>query len=459
MNFSDWITIVSILLAVLIAVFKFDEWEIIWLKQLKKYFLFPLLFLFISGLSSYFQTNTHPSWIEFFWITSGLQSGVWSIIWLLFFFVSTFFCWRKFSNAKPSPELINKYLDYIDTYEPSRFSSLFRKYERYFFNSNDEHAWFPYEILLTNKKWWSIVPSYFKEVVFENPNRFHIMKREVLKSLLFAQLDDIPHSQLTNELEAQNNGVVLSKETPILNIFLSSPYYIEISRDSNILLQTIDEIADEYFNSIEFKEKDKINFLLNPSKKSLSQVAPKSLTLFYYIQFIDCYWYQVINLKAKVSGFFFYLTWTEKLLEAAPVYITKNNCESLPNLYVVAVNKMLSNISNWIGLFESENHIELSWAAEHFIKLNQEILSCIEDRYLDKIPEDWFVTKSKSFLIRMIDCRNIFQDRFNPNFNDKLRGLSKLNTAFEKLTDENFYLEKEKQNLGYQWLKNILSIE
>src|SRR5690554_5139254 len=109
MSFSDWITIVSILLAVLIAVFKFDEWEIIHLRQIEKYLLLPIIFLIFSGLSAYFQTNPHPNWIDFLWVNNGLQSGFSSVIWLLFFFTSTVFYWRKFTNAKPSHELVKKY--------------------------------------------------------------------------------------------------------------------------------------------------------------------------------------------------------------------------------------------------------------------------------------------------------------------------------------------------------------
>lgn len=145
------------------------------------------------------------------------------------------------------------------------------------------------------------------------------------------------------------------------------------------------------------------------------------------------------------------------LLDAAPEFNSKNKGETLSNLYLCAVDRMFSNISNWIRLLKSDNHTKLGWAAEHFIELNRWILFSIEDKYFNKIPKDWFLTKIKSSLHSIIDCRNIFNDSFEPNFKNHLLSSSIINSAFEKLTDEDFYLEKEQQNPGYQWLKNIIN--
>jgi len=455
MSFSDWITMISILLAVLLAIFKYDEWEIIKLKSFKKYIKLPLLFLFLSGSAAYFQTNSHPQWLDFLWINCCFQSGFWAIIWVFLFFVFSYIGWKKFTNASPSHDLIKKYDDYLDLYEPSKFSSLFRKYERYFFNSKDKDAWGQYELILTNKKWWLISPNHFKEILFENPDRFHDMNSDVLKSLLFSQLSSIPNSQLAKELEAQENGVKLSEDTPILNIFLSSSNYIEESLDKNILLSPIRENAEEYFTSLQFNKKDKDVFILKPSENANKQVAPKSLIPFYFIQIIDCYWHQVFIIKKGVKGFNFYSIWTEKILGAAPEIVNNENSEPLPNLYLCAVDRMLSNIHKWIGCLKSNNYSEPKWkdAAKHFTNLKYRIL-CEINNYINKVPKQWLVTEIKHFFGEMITCKNIFNNNFDPDFDDCNINADFIEQAFNELTNEDYYSESEQQDSGYKWLKS-----
>ena len=456
MSFSDWATIISILLAVLIAVFKYDEWEIIRLRRFEKYIWLPLILVFLSGLSAYFQTNLHPTWLDFLWINQGFQSGFWAIIWIFLFFVCGWICWIKFTNAKPSYELIKKYCDYLDTYEPSKFSSLFRKYERYFFRSEDENAWVHYQLILSNKKWWLIAPSHFREMVYRAPNRFYEMDFKVLKSLLFSQISNIPHSQITRELETQWNGNYLSEKTPILNIFLSRPYYIEKSRERNILLPLIKEVAEEYFSSIQFSEGDKPIFLLKPSGNSYNQVAPKSLIPFYFIQIIDCYWHQVFTTKAQVSGFFFYSAWTAIFLEVAPEISDNKKSETLPNLYICAVERMLSNINGWIGFNKGENYSEFGWATVHFTELKRWILFIIQDKHLNKVPQEWFLNEIKHSFKELIDCRNAYNEAFVPNFNGRTLNPFFINTAFNALTNEDYCRYDEQQDPGYLWLKSII---
>ncbi|HNV52052.1 MAG TPA: hypothetical protein PK784_03900 [Tenuifilaceae bacterium] len=454
MSFSDWITVISILLALIIAIFKFDEWEIIRLKLKKRYIVLPLIFLILSGLSAFFHSNPHPNWLNFFWCSRGLQPGVWSIILIIAFFVCSFIKWKKITNTKPSNKLIKKYIDYLDNYEPSKFSSLFRKYETYFFESNDEKVWLPYSMLLTNEKWWLIASNYFKDLVFKHSSRFYDMNEDVLRSLLFSQLSNIPNSQITEELNLQNNGIVLSEQTPILNIFLSSPKDIETNRNKNIFIPLINIVADEYYNSIQFIDKDKSIFLLKPSDNSFKQVAPKFLIPFYFIQLVDCYWHQVIITKATVGGFFLYSTWTDKLLNVAPEINYYNESNNPTNLYQCAVNRMLFNIGNWFQFLKNNDSYESCPIAEHFTMLNHSVLIKIQ-KNIDKVPKAWFLDKVKDYLERIIGCKNMYNERFNFHYTNEINS-SVLNNAFEKLTDEEFFLDLEKQNPGYQWLCKII---
>lgn len=460
MNFSDWITIVSILAALLIAVFKFDEWEVIRLRRIEKHLFCPIFFLFLSGISSFFKSNPHPNWLDYFWSDSGLQSGVWSVIWMALFFLCTIIGWRRFTNKKPPYELINKYIDYLENYEPSRFSSLFRKYERYFFNSLDDDVWLHYELILINKKWWVVAPNYFKELVFKYPIRFYKMNIEVLKTLIISQLSDIPNSQLTNELKAQWNGVILSKNTPILNIYFSTKSSIEIVENGNVLVDSIKGIANEYFNSIEFLNNDKQNFHLKPSINSSNQTAPKLLIPFFYIEFINCYWHQVISTNAQVRSSKFYLPWAESLLTIAPKIDSNNNNLQLSNLSVVAVEKMLSNIGDWIDLLKEkeQDSSDLEWAAQNFVTLNHLILSKIQDKFMDKVSEIWFVEKMTEYFYGLIVCKDVYQRNFNPDLNQNSFDNSTIRKAFKELTTDSYCSDSEKEKYGYKWLKNILDL-
>jgi hypothetical protein len=455
MSFSDWITIVSILLAVLLVVFKYDEWEIIKLKKIKKHVWLPITMLIISGITSFFHTNQHPNWLNFFWSEDGISSAYWPLIWMIIFFITLIINWIKFVNDKPKTELINLYNDYLSRYEPSRFSSIFRKYEKGFFSTKDEQGWLPYQPLLVNEKWWSIASCYFKKIVFLNPNRFYNMKKEVLESLLFSQISEIPNSQITRELEIQNNGLYLGIETPILNIFLSKSNFIEFGRNKNILIPTIKRVAENYFSSVHFNETDITSYHLAPSNNSDKIIAPNSLKVFFLIQFVDCYWQQVINTNAKVSGFYLFEEWCIKILNAAP-QINKNNCcESIPNLFISAIDRMHSKISGWISIIKNENHLELKWAAEHFCHLNLILLKVIQNSSI-KIPDEWIILKFRIFYENIIDCRNLFTESFNPEIKFVDLENNQLIKAFDELTNLKYYLPSEKKDNGYQWLKGML---
>lgn len=456
MNFSEWITIVSIFLAVLIAVFKYDEWEIIVLKSYRRYIYLPLLTLIFSGFCAYYNTNPHPEIINFLWINNGLSPGLWAIILTMLFFTLCALSWYRFTHAKPKEDLINKYIDYIEILEPSKFSSLFRKYEKYFFNSKDKSAWIPYTMILINEKWWSIASYYFKEIVFKNPERFYEIDKDVLKALLKAQISKIPNSQITKEIELQWNGIGLSEYTPLLNIFFSTSYYIETGRNNNILLPTIGEVAEEYFTSLKFIEKDKPTLCLEPSSNVMKQVAPNSLFPFYLIQLIDCYWKLVIKTKSEVAGFHFYNTWTKKILNLTPSLNTEIEYEESPNLYVLAVNRMLDNTNHWVDILIESNNLDLRWAADHFIELNSLIISNIQKNYFNKYPEKLLMEQTQIWLEKLISCRKFFGEEFVPQGLIYPIDSAFLEKTFATLTEEQFYNRIEKEKPEYIWLKSFI---
>lgn len=456
MNFSEWITIVSIFLAVLLAVFKYDEWEVIKLKSYRRYIYLPFLALIIGGFCAYYNTNPHPEFINFLWINNGWSPGLWAIISTVLFFTLCTFYWHRFTHSKPNENLIKKYNDFIEIMEPSKFSSIFRKYEQYFFNSKDKRAWIPYTLILINEKWWSIAPHYFKELVFKYPERFYEMDKDVLKALLKAQISKIPNSQITKEIEIQWNGVGLSENTPILNIFISTSYYIETGRNNNILLPTIKEVAEEYFTSLNFIENDKSTLCLEPSSIAMKQVAPKSLFPFYLIQLIDCYWKLVVKTKSEVAGFHFYHTWTKRLLNLTPTLKSDREYEKSPNLYVLAVKRMLNNTNQWVDILIENNNPNLKWAADHFIELNSLVIGEINENYLNKYPEQLLLQQAQDWLIRLIYCRKFFGEEYDPRELIHFTDSAFLKKTFTALTEEQFYNSREKEKPEYIWLKSLI---
>lgn len=452
MSFSDWITITSILIAVLLAVFKFDEWEIIRLKNLKLIFLVPLLALIISGISSYYNSNPHPEFLNFLWNKNGLQSGFWPIIWIIIFFTNVYFTWHKLTHSKPSEELVKKYYDYLSIYEPVKFSSLFRKYEKYIL-STDEFALRPYEKLLEEEKFWLIASTHLKELLIKEPKKLYNV-REALKILLSSQLANLPTTLISKELEKQKNNE-LSDYTPILNIFLSTATFIEEAQKKGIFINTIKVEANEYLSSNKFLKEEKESFILKPSDNVSEQVAPKQLIIFYYIQLIDSYWYQVFNEKSKGFPWFGYADWTKHLLTEAPKIVE----DFLPNHYILAIDKMLENICSWVRKLNG-NSKELEKMTNHiqdFNELKIKILLEIQKNHFDKVSERWFEEKLENLLHEIIIGKNLL----NKNYDDRevkklIIKLTNLKSAFEKLTDGCFYSEQEKDNNGYQWVKEII---
>lgn len=465
MSFSDWIVLVSILFGVVLAVFKYDEWEIIKLKKGLQFIWLPIIFLFLSGIASYFHSNPHPDLIDnLLWTERGLRSGLWALVWIIIFFGAVRFQWKKFTNQEPSLELVEKYKDYFETYEPARFSSLFRKYERYFFNSNDDISWKFYELLLTNEKWWAFAPSFFKEMFRRHPDRFYEMNTEVLKSLLTSQLAKIPNSQITQELEEQWNGVRLNESTPILNIFLSTSNFIKESSERNFVWESVKENAEEYFSSIKFLNTDRPSFLIAPSDNAYKQVAPRSLTPFYFIEFVNCYWNRVISEKIKVFITSIYLNWTPKLLEVAPEIKCELPIRYSPNLYVCAVDKMLSNINEWVKKIISDEILVFELNANDLAELKRNILIEIQGKFRKKVSKKWLIIQTVIFFEELILCKNFFEEKFEPNLEEYILKTQFKDEAFDKLTDEKFFREKypsesRAKNLGYEWLKGIIEDE
>jgi len=454
MNFSDWTVVISILFGVLLAVFRFDEWEVITLKRVQRFALLPIWFLLLCGISSYFNSNNPPIFLNFFWIEKGLPAGVWAIIWLSLSGASLLFCWRRFTHQHPSPDLIRKYIDYLETLESAKFSSLFRKYERNFFSLKDEHTWEPYEQIMCSEKWWLVSPR----EVFRAPHRFYDLSEDVLLSLLNFQLSRLPSSQLAKDIEMQWNGVTLTDETPILNTYLSHADFIERNWERNILVPTIKDWAEEYFSSLTFHHDQKPLLSLKPSDNAYRQVAPHALTVFYFIQIIDCYWKQVFVTGAKVSGFYLYHTWSQNILDEAPSIDIEYTSDTLPNLYLHAIHQILSNIRDWISFVESKRLTQFGWAITHFAELKRWILFDLQEKYSDKISKQWLIEEIKHSLQELIWIRSLLGESFDPNFSDHSLTSDLTAKAFKQLTNDRYFLESEKQDLHYQWLKNFLNL-
>ena len=73
----------------------------------------------------------------------------------------------------------------------------------------------------------------------------------------------------------------------------------------------------------------------------------------------------------------------------------------------------------------------------------------IQQNYMTKIQSDWFNSAIERSLSELIHCRNIFNGSFNPKLNQDPLASSKLKLAFDRLTNEHYFLETEKQNPGY----------
>ncbi len=306
------------------------------------------------------------------------------------------------------------------------------QYEKYIL-SPDESSLRPYEKLLEEEEFWSN-DSTLLELIKE-PERFYNENRNILEKLLSSQLANLPTTLISKELEKQKDDE-LSDYTPVLNIFISTATFIEEAQ--NIFINTIKIEANEYFSSNKFLKEEKESFILKPSDNASKQVAPKRLIIFYYIQLIDSYWYQVFNEKSKGFFWFGYVDWTKHLLTEAPKIVDG----FLPNHYILAIDKMLENINYWVRKL-NENSKALENQINHiqdFNELKIKILLEIKKNYFDKISERWFEEKLEILLHEIIMGKNLFRENYNEN---NIKDLSQLGNylkpAFDHLTETHFY--------------------
>ncbi|HRK55448.1 MAG TPA: hypothetical protein PK185_16155 [Cyclobacteriaceae bacterium] len=458
MSFSDWITIVSILIAVLFAIFKFDEREIIRLKQIWKFAWPSVTLLGLSGLSAYFHSNGHPRLLDVFWQQEGIDSGLWPLIWLVLCVWVTLHFWNRFVHQAPTDKLIELYSDMLKFIEPASFSMLFRKYERYFLENVNDDRWLQYQEIFKIQKWWYVAPVHFRQILKDHPSRLFDMDRDVLKTFLrvqFANVDTPMMEELENEPREGNLD-----EQPLIKIFLGTREAIRRGRDRNILIPTIKEISFKYFNSNDFIERDRKIMNLKPSDDSIMGAIPEKLMPFYFINFIHWYWVRAILTKPAIAGFYQYQFWTELILENAPelgdeALLTGGH----PNYYCLAVNKILSNIGDWIQMLDHKEISDMQWASDHFILLKLHILKKISDKYPNKVRNDWFIAELTSFMFDLLSCRKMYGNNFNPTrwLSDYKLPKADIETAFVDMTDREFVTPEEQSSEIYKWITTIVA--
>jgi hypothetical protein len=280
------------------------------------------------------------------------------------------------------------------------------------------------------------------------------MNSEVLKTLLRVQFSN-SNTEIAKELTRVPNEDIVAPGTPLLNIFLGSKESIELSRNRNILLPTVKDCSERYFFSLPFLVQDKPLMVLKPMDDL--ELIPHNLMVFHYINFTNWYWVNVIRTKAAVSGFYQYQMWTEYILEQAPIIeedkLTK---AGMPNHYLLAVDKMLSNIHDWQELISNKEIADMKWATDHFIKLKLRTLKIIRDRFSNKIISSWFVLQTTQFLFELISCRDIYGENFELDLKDSPLPKVDLQIAFVDLTDQEFVTDDEQAQPSYVWLREVV---
>lgn len=458
MTFSDWITIVSIMIAVLFAVFKFDEWEIIRLKNVYKFVIAPLILLFISGVAAFFHSNPHPGYLNFFWPAEAwwnLYTGLWPILWFFACFIAIIVLWRQFVRQPPSTRLIEQYLDVLNKNE-EKFTASFKKYERYFFENVKDNEWLLYQEIFLVPKWWSVAPIQFREIILNHPEQFLKMDRNVLRTLLRTQLSNLD-TQLMSELEKWPGAQFDMKQVPLLRIFLGSAEAITFVRSRNILLPIVKDSALNYFNSLDFLKRDRRILTLKPID-SLGTI-PVKLRVFYYINFINWYWVSVIATRAPVAAFYQYEFWVQIILKNAPPVDDELGEAGHPNYYCLAVDRILSNVVDWLRIIVDNEIRNLSWASDHFIKLQLGILATIGNKHYDKVLRDWYISQLFSFIENLVVCRTYYGDSFDPSqlMQDRQLPKGEMEEAFRSYQEESFVTTEERDSDVFRWIVNLLS--
>ena len=293
MNFSDWITVVSILIAVLLVVIKMNEWRVINMKKPLIYVLVTLIFLLTSGVASYFETHSPPNWIEYVFFMGGISPGLWSIIWMFVFFVSVYFAFKKFIY-KPigyNDALLNYYLSLIKKPDTELFEHIFFKYENAFFKKPS--SWKGYRELMEVTNFWELLTVEQYDYIKQNREHLRELDRTayVHEALLRSQIRGFPDSLLSKELQMKYNQDPLMEndKTPILQLLLGDRETIEFVLENRCFLPIIRDEADIYLNSPQFIEKDVLTLTYEEPLDSNGDFAPYDIKLFYFIKIMEVY--------------------------------------------------------------------------------------------------------------------------------------------------------------------------
>lgn len=356
MTFSDWLTVISILAAVLLVAIKMFEWKVISMKNPLPFFGGSIIFLLASGVSAFFQTHPPPNLIRSIFFIGGFSSGVWSIIWLVIFLISLSFSVRKFRNRplKSNEELLNYYMSLLRKDDKSRFEYIFFKYENAFFRNPD--TWNNYGLIMEEEGFWELLSMSHFHFIAQNRDSLQKMDRAkyIHKTLLRSQIKNFPKSLLTKELEEMWNSKTLQEvhSTPILQIFLGDKATINFVIEERCFLSVIKEESEKYFNSPDFEEKDKRHLSYEEPTGSNEIIAPLDIKLFYFIKLVNIYQSMFFKERIKVNDThipcFPIDTWLSKL--------KRNNDSKDENLYLRAIGE-IKNIYHF-GFYFTSNEPE-----------------------------------------------------------------------------------------------------
>lgn len=304
MAFSDWLTIISILAAVLLVAIKMFEWKVILMKKPLRFFSGSLIFLLASGVSAFFHTHPPPNLIKSIFFIGGFSSGVWALIWMVVFFISSFFSVRKFRNQslKSNEDLLNYYMSLLRRDDKTRFEYIFFKYENAFFTNPG--TWNDYNLIMEEEAFWHLLSMNHFQYIAKNRDTLQKISRSkyIHKALLRSQIKNFPKSLLTKELEEMLNSDTLEdrQNTPILYIFLADKDTIEFILEERCFLPIIRDESDKYFNSPEFEEKDQKILSYEDTGGSKEIIAPHDIKLFYFVELIKIY--QCMFFKERIEN-------------------------------------------------------------------------------------------------------------------------------------------------------------
>jgi len=354
MSVSDWITIISIIFAV-IALYPANERNLI-AKKLFKYeptfIVFSLLLILYLIKFDEIASSIHP--LDSLYTIKGLKPDNWALV--IFLIILGYIVWRMIVNLPyltPKSKLIEFYLTLMQQ-DFDAFFQLFTKYEK---KASQPEYFKSYERIIFDFKFVSEISNrnpYFFVQLLQN------MDNSTFKPF-FTHIINYPNSVFYKEIKNNSNSGLAEPTNDFLCELLHKNPKLFIDIGGLKLLR------DWYLLHLQAEKLKGKTSIYNQTTELLIDEYEFLLPLYYHISFIGLLYNEAIVGKVEISALSLKYTnmqsifsiMTEKMIDNIDkAQYDSNIKKEIPTNYHYCISEIFSIIGHWLDSFnDDENYV------------------------------------------------------------------------------------------------------